>query len=74
MLYEVITISALAGIASAMLPGAAQAESCQGDGTPNQFIPKKAPDANPLDNDIEKYPKCPYCGMDRKEHNRNNFV
>jgi nitrous oxide reductase accessory protein NosL len=30
-----------------------------------QFIPKTAPDDKPLENELEKYPKCPYCGMDR---------
>lgn len=71
---EMLKLSALAGLASAALPSVAQAESCQTDGTPNQFIPKKAADANPLENDIEKYQKCPYCGMDRKEHNKTRML
>jgi len=43
------------------------------DGTPMQFYPKNGPDPNPQVNDIEKYPKCPYCGMDRKKwhHSRH---
>ena len=48
--------------------------ACPGDGTPNQFIPKNPPDAKPLENEFEKYPKCPYCGMDRKEHNRSRML
>ena len=50
------------------------APACPGDGTPNQFIPKNPPDAKPLENEFEKYPKCPYCGMDRKEHNRSRML
>ncbi|CAA7622796.1 nitrous oxide reductase accessory protein NosL [Magnetospirillum sp. UT-4] len=56
--------SAVAAIAAAV-PAARAAE---GDGTPMQFMPKTPKDANPLDNDIGKYPKCPYCGMDRKQY------
>lgn len=43
----------------------ASKERHEGDGTPLQFIPKTAPDAEPLANELAKYPKCPYCGMDR---------
>ena len=50
------------------------APACPGDGTPNQFIPKNPPDPKPLENEFEKYPKCPYCGMDRKEHNRSRML
>jgi nitrous oxide reductase accessory protein NosL len=61
----------------AMLPGQgwveAKGETCQGDGTPLQFMPRTPPDTKPLDNDLVKYPKCPYCGMDRKQwqHSRH---
>ncbi|EME71100.1 hypothetical protein H261_05042 [Paramagnetospirillum caucaseum] len=44
------------------------AEAAEGDGTPVQFIPKKPKDAAPLVDELTKYPKCPYCGMDRKEY------
>lgn len=37
------------------------------DGTPLQFMPKTAPDPNPLENEFAKYPRCPYCGMMRKK-------
>lgn len=50
------------------------APSCPGDGTPNQFIPKTPVDARPLENEFEKYPKCPYCSMDRKENNRTRML
>jgi nitrous oxide reductase accessory protein NosL len=42
--------------------------SAEGDGTPMQFMPKTPKDPEPLKNDLEKYPKCPYCGMNRKEY------
>lgn len=50
------------------------APACPGDGTPNQFIPRNPPDTKPLENEFEKYPKCPYCGMDRKENNRTRML
>jgi len=62
----------------AMVPGKGWMEakgSCEGDGTPLQFIPKTSPDAKPLENELEKYPKCPYCGMDRKQwHHSRHLV
>ncbi|MDD2662962.1 MAG: nitrous oxide reductase accessory protein NosL [Dechloromonas sp.] len=69
---DLLKISALAGLAAASSHAAADA--CTGDGTPNQFIPKKPADAKPLENELEKYPKCPYCGMDRKEHHRARML
>lgn len=62
---------AAAGLAA--LPAKA-AESCPGDGTPAQFTPKKAADPKPLENDIDKYPKCPYCGMDRKMFHHSRML
>lgn len=45
------------------------------DGTPLQFMPKGAPDHNPLDKELEKYPRCPYCGMSRKKwHHSRHLV
>lgn len=52
----------------------AHAAQCESDGTPLQFIPKKPADAKPLENEFEKYPKCPYCGMDRREHHRARML
>lgn len=69
---DLLKLSALTGIAAVSTQ--ARAEACTTDGTPNQFIPKKAADAKPLENDIEKYQKCPYCGMDRKEHNKTRML
>lgn len=47
---------------------AGAAAACPTDGTPLQFVPKTAKDANPLENELQKYPKCPYCGMDRRQY------
>jgi len=46
---------------------AQQAVSCPADGTPTQFVPKKPADPTPAQNDIAKYPACPYCGMSRSQ-------
>ena len=58
----------------ALTAQAKAAPACPGDGTPNQFIPRTPPDTNPLENEFEKYPKCPYCGMDRKQHNATRMM
>ena len=70
---DLLKISVLSGLAAASVPAKADT-ACATDGTPNQFIPKKAADAKPLENEFEKYPKCPYCGMDRKEHHRARML
>jgi copper chaperone NosL len=53
------------GLAAAV---AVPAFAAEGDGTPMQFTPKKPKDPTPLVDELTKYPKCPYCGMDRKEY------
>lgn len=62
----------------AMIPGKgwvkASGKSCDGDGSPLQFIPKTAPDDNPLENELAKYPSCPYCGMSRSEFNHSRHL
>ena len=58
----------------ALATHAKAAPACPGDGTPNQFIPRNPPDTKPLENEFEKYPKCPYCGMDRMENNRTRML
>jgi copper chaperone NosL len=64
----------LAAVALAALPAQA-ADKCEGDGTPIQFIPKTPKDASPLENELKKYPKCPYCGMDRAQfHHARHLV
>jgi len=62
---------ATAGLAA--LPAHA-ADACPGDGTPAQFAPKKPADPKPLENDIEKFLKCPYCGMDRKMFHHSRML
>ncbi|MER2539268.1 MAG: nitrous oxide reductase accessory protein NosL [Azonexus sp.] len=69
---DLLKLSALTGLA--VISTQSSAEACSSDGTPNQFIPKKAADVKPLENEFEKYPKCPYCGMDRKEHHRARML
>ena len=69
---DLLKLSALTGLAA--ISTQASAEACSTDGSPNQFIPKKAADTKPLENELEKYPKCPYCGMDRKEHHRTRML
>jgi copper chaperone NosL len=49
-------------------------QSCPTDGTPAQFIPKKSSDPKSHVNDIEKYQKCPYCGMDRKQLHHSRML
>lgn len=70
---DLLKMSILSGLAAASTQTSANT-ACATDGTPNQFIPKKLADAKPLENDIEKYQKCPYCGMDRKEHNKTRML
>lgn len=65
----------LATTASTLVANSAHAQqSCATDGTPAQFTPKKAADAKPQENDIEKFPKCPYCGMDRKMFHHSRML
>jgi nitrous oxide reductase accessory protein NosL len=70
---DLLKMSVLSGFAAASTQAGANT-ACATDGTPNQFIPKKPADAKPLENEFEKYPKCPYCGMDRKEHHRARML
>lgn len=62
----------------AMIPGEgwinASGQKGEHDGTPLQFIPRTEPDDNPLENDIQKYPRCPYCGMKRKMWNHSRHL
>lgn len=70
---EALKLSLLA--ATGLAAGGVQAQqACATDGTPAQFTPKKPADANPLDRELDKYAKCPYCGMDRKEHHRTRML
>jgi len=47
---------------------------CPGDGTPSQFLPKFQPDPTPQENDLDKYPKCPYCSMDLRANHRTRML
>jgi copper chaperone NosL len=52
----------------AFIPGqgwVVQQNSCEGDSTPLQFIPKTGPDSDPLKDELKKYPRCVHCGMNR---------
>jgi copper chaperone NosL len=70
---DALKFSVLAG-AGLATSGVHAQQSCPTDGTPAQFTPKKAADSKPLDNELDKHPKCPYCGMDRKEHHRARMM
>jgi copper chaperone NosL len=70
----------LAGIAGAPLVPIAVAQAqgshakSAGDGTPVQFLPRHAPDPKPQENDLAKFPKCPYCGMDRRQYHHSRML
>lgn len=70
---EALKLSLLTGAALATGHAHAQ-QACPGDGTPMQFIPKKPADPKANESDIEKYPKCPYCGMDRKQYHHSRML
>ena len=71
-------LAADAATIGAFMPGKgwmpASGATCEGDGTPLQFIPRTAPDADPLTDELKKYPKCPYCGMDRTMYNYSRHL
>ena len=74
---RVIQALGLAGIAAAVTgvrARANEAPQCETDGTPMQFIPKTPKDAKPLEDELRKYPKCPYCGMDRRQWHRTRHL
>lgn len=64
---DMFKLPLVAAAALTTTPGHAGA-MCETDGTPNQFVPKTPKDATPLENELKKYPKCPYCGMDRTQY------
>ncbi|MBI4755787.1 MAG: nitrous oxide reductase accessory protein NosL [Betaproteobacteria bacterium] len=70
---HMLKLSLLAGTGLAAGSALAQ-QACPGDGTPSQFVPKKAADAKAAENDIEKFPKCPYCGMDRRQYHHSRML
>jgi nitrous oxide reductase accessory protein NosL len=83
-LFAALGLTGLAGALRAAEPGAlipgrgwvpAGDAACDGEGTPLQFMPRTPPDADPTENELAKYPKCPYCGMDRRQwHHSRHLV
>ncbi|MDY0071657.1 MAG: nitrous oxide reductase accessory protein NosL [Thauera sp.] len=69
-----LKLSALSSISLGLSSTASADSTCATDGTPAQFIPKSAPDSRPEVEDIAKQPKCPYCGMDRKQFHHSRMV
>jgi nitrous oxide reductase accessory protein NosL len=53
-------------------PGSGQ--KAASDGTPAQFLPRNLPDPAPQEDDIARYPKCPYCGMDRRQYHHSRML
>lgn len=50
------------------------AQTATSEATTPPFAPKGPPDPNPLENELQKYPKCPYCGMDRAEYHHSRHL
>ena len=71
---EALKLSVLASIGLAVTGKASAQATCPSDGTPAQFTPRTTPDAQPQVDDIAKHPKCPYCGMDRKQFHHSRMV
>ncbi len=71
---DLFKLPLLAAAATPMLSAPARAAGCAGDGTPTQFIPKAPKDATPLVDELKKYPKCPYCGMDRTQFHHSRHL
>src|SRR5690606_6009312 len=69
-----LKMSVLASIGLATAGKASAQPGCAGDGTPAQFTPRTAPDPQPQVDDLARYPKCPYCGMDRKQYHHSRMV
>lgn len=67
-------LKTMAGAGTLMLAGIPAASAAPTDGTPLQFTPKTPKDPNPLENELEKYPKCPYCGMDRTKFSHTRHL
>ncbi len=70
---QALKLSLLAG-AGLAVPTARAACEKETDGTPAQFLPKKPPNPAPQENDVEKYPTCPYCGMDRRYNHESRML
>lgn len=71
-----IGIPWLAGgaLVAGLLPEGVEAQTCPTDNTPEQFTLKTPKDPNPLERELERYPTCPYCGMNRREHHASRHL
>jgi len=67
-LLKTLAVGTLAAV------GSVSARAAGSDGTPLQFIPKTPPDPTPLENELEKYPRCPYCGMSREKFHHSRHL
>jgi copper chaperone NosL len=67
-------LQGLAAAGALMATGIPRAVAAPTDGTPLQFIPKTPRDPNPLQDELRKYPTCPYCGMDRTQFHHTRHV
>ncbi|MBW7901421.1 MAG: nitrous oxide reductase accessory protein NosL [Rhodocyclaceae bacterium] len=70
---DLLKLSLLAGAAIGA-PAARADCHRETDATPAQFLPKLPPDAAPHEDDLDKYPSCPYCGMDRRYNHRARML
>lgn len=70
---DMLKLPLLAGVGT-LVPPARAAGARETDGTPAQFLPKKPPDPAPHIDDVEKYPNCPYCGMDRRYNHQSRML
>lgn len=73
---DLLKLSLLAGAGLAAPAASAAPAACaqESDATPAQFLPKLPPDPAPQEDDLEKYPDCPYCGMDRRYNHRARML
>lgn len=51
-----------------------RAEVTDTAGTPLQFMPMTPPDPEPLTGELDKYPRCPYCGMSRRQFHHTRHL
>ena len=69
-----LTLATLVAVPAARAQSPALSRRAEGDGTPAQFLPRNAPDREPQVDDIAKFPKCPYCGMDRRQYHHSRML
>jgi nitrous oxide reductase accessory protein NosL len=64
----------VAGTGSLAAAAHAQQPACPSDGTPMQFVPRRPADPRAAENDLEKFPTCTYCGMDRRQFHHSRML